>query len=154
MQNHGGYTTTYENFEEKKRQVSNLLNGRRCKITLDKDPDYYWEGRCSINKYASDKNLHKITVKATVAPYKLRLNPTVVTVKAGDNVPVTLKNGRKIVVPTIEAATTTTIIFNGNTYNLNAGTHRILDIALVKGSNTMTVTSADIVKFTYQEGDL
>ncbi len=144
----------YEDFEEKKRQVSNLLNGRRCKITLDKDPDYYWEGRCSINKYASDRNLRKIIVKATVAPYKLRLSPTVVTVKAGDEVAVTLKNGRKIVVPTIETAAAAKIIFNGNEYNLNAGTHRILDFALVMGSNNMTVASADIVKFTYQEGDL
>lgn len=66
----------YEDFEEKKKQISNLLNGRRCKIRLDKDPDYYWLGRCSVNNYASDRNLHKITVNATVEPYKYKVDKT------------------------------------------------------------------------------
>ena len=144
----------YENFEEKKMQVSNFLNGKRCKITLDKDPDYYWVGRCVVDNYASDRNLRQISVKATVTPYKLRLNPTVVSVNAGTDVSVTLKNGRKTVVPTIETLAATTIIFNGNRYDLNAGKHRILDITLVAGKNHMLVTSIAPVKFTYQEGDL
>ena len=144
----------YDDYEEKKREVSNLLNGKWCKIVLDKDPEYYWNGRCAVNQYESDRNLHKIAVNATVAPYKLRLNPTVVSVNAGTNVPVTLKNGRKTVVPTIETSAATTIIFNGNRYDLNAGKHRILDITLVAGKNHMTVTSTGVVKITYQEGDL
>jgi phage-related protein len=71
----------YEDFEEKKKQISNLLNGRRCKILLDKDPAYYWLGRCSVNNYASDRNLHKITVNATVDPYKYKLDGTIVDVE-------------------------------------------------------------------------
>ena len=65
-----------DDFEVKKRQVSNLLNGKRCNIVLDKDPGYYWQGRCSINNYASNKNLHKIVVGAVVAPYKLKEKQT------------------------------------------------------------------------------
>lgn len=65
-------------FDEKVSQVSNALNGKRCKITLDRDPDYYWEGRCTVDKYAQDKNLKQISVKATVKPYKLKQNETVV----------------------------------------------------------------------------
>lgn len=144
----------YENFEVKKRQVSNLLNGKRIRIILDKDPDYFWEGRCAVDDYASDRNLHQIVVKATVAPYKLREKPTVVSVKAGENVTVKLKNGRRRAIPTIETVAETTITFRGNTFNLNAGTQRILDIMLTEGTNVLTVTSTGAVKFTYQEGDL
>lgn len=70
----------YEDFEEKKKQISNLLNGRKCKIRLDKDSNYYWFGRCSVNAYASNKNLHKITVNATVEPYKYKVDETFVAV--------------------------------------------------------------------------
>lgn len=66
----------YENFEDKKTQITNLLHGKRCKIILDKDPEYYWEGRCSVKSYASDRNLHKIVVGATVAPYKMKKEQT------------------------------------------------------------------------------
>lgn len=144
----------YEDFEEKKKHISNLLNGKRCKITLDKDPDYYWIGRCTVDNYASNKNLHKIVVKATVAPYKLKKTQTIVTIPAGTSVVRMLENGRKSVVPTITTTAATTVIFDGNTYQLNAGTHTILNIELKHGRHQVTVTSTQPVKFTYQEGDL
>lgn len=143
-----------DNFEEKKTQVSNLLNGKRCKIVLDKDPGYYWEGRCSIDEYASDKNLHKIVVGAKVAPYKLKTNKTTVTIPAGELLKTNLVNSRKTVVPTISNADDAIIVFEGNVYSLNAGTHTILNIELKYGANAVTVTSAKEVRFTYQEGDL
>jgi phage-related protein len=144
----------YDDIEEKKKQVSNLLNGRRCKIVLDKDPDYYWEGRCSVKSYSSNKNLHNIVVGATVGPYKLKSSQTVVTVPTGTNAARTLLNGRKTVVPTITTTEASTIVFEGNTYNLNAGSHTVLDIELKQGENQVVVTSTGDVTFAYQEGDL
>lgn len=143
-----------DDFEVKKRLVSNLLNGTRCSIKLDKDPNYYWQGRCSINEYASDKNLHKIVVGAIVAPYKLKNNQTVVTVPAGTSVTRTLVNGRMTVVPTITCTAEASIVFSGGTYKLNAGTHTVANIALTYGNNQITVTSTGTVTFTYREGDL
>ena len=144
----------YEDFEEKKKNISNLLNGTRCRMVLDKDPQYFWEGRCFINEYASDKNLHQIVVKAMVAPYKLKVTKTEVMIQAGEEVPALLVNGRKTTVPTITCTKDTLITFEGNTYTLNAGTRTVPDIELKHGLNTLTVTSEDPVKFTYQEGDL
>ena len=66
----------YEDAEEKKTKISNLLNGKRCKIKLDKDSGYYWDGRCSVNSYASQKNIHQIVIGASVAPYKLKNDVT------------------------------------------------------------------------------
>lgn len=144
-----------DDFEQKKREVSNLLNGVRFnRIIVDKDPDYYWVGRCKINEYASDKNLHKIVVGAILAPYKLKLDETVVIAPKGEKVAVTLENGRKTVVPTITATNEATIVHDGNTYELNSGTHVVLDITLKFGQNHLTVTSEGAVTFTYQEGDL
>lgn len=143
-----------DNFEEKKKEVSNLLNGMRFKIALDKDPGYYWQGRCTINEYASDKNLHKIVVGAVVAPYKLKNAQTVVTVAAGASVAKTLVNGRKTVVPTITCTAVATIVFGGNTYTLNPGTQNLSNIELKQGENRVIVTSDSPVTFTYQEGDL
>lgn len=144
-----------DDFEQKKKEVSNLLNGMRfSQIIVDKDPNYYWVGRCKINEYASDKNLHKIVVGAVLAPYKLKVGKTIVTAPSGEKVTVTLKNSRKSVVPTITNAENATIVFNDNIYELGAGTHIVLDIVLKFGNNQLTVTSNGTVKFIYQEGDL
>lgn len=144
----------YDDFEEKKREVSNLLNGKRCKIVVDKDPDYYWIGRCSVNEYASDKRLHQIVVGAVVAPYKLKHEPTKVIVPAGTNVIGRLSNSRKRVVPVITTTAAATIIFGSLSCTLDVGSHKILNMELAEGFNQVIVTSAGAVTFTYQEGDL
>lgn len=66
-----------EKWDAKHRQVSNALNGRYCKITLDTDPDYYFEGRLSVKKYNVDRTLRQITVEAICRPYMLKQQPTV-----------------------------------------------------------------------------
>lgn len=63
-------------WEAKKKEISNSLNGLRCNITLDKDPDYYWQGRCTVNEHASNKKLRKFVVGARLAPYKLKNDVT------------------------------------------------------------------------------
>lgn len=63
-------------WEAKKTEVSNLLNGRKFKITLDKDPDYYYTGRVTVSEYLSDKRHRQIVVTGRVAPWKWKNDVT------------------------------------------------------------------------------
>lgn len=143
-------------WEEKQTEVSNLLNGKVFKITLDKDDEFYYQGRCTVNEYASNKRIKQITVAAKVKPYKYKHNLTIVTATLSDT-PKTLNilNGRKSVAPTIECSNdNTSIVFGDATYKLNAGTHKILDIRFVEGINNVTVSGSGTVTFSYQEAEL
>lgn len=88
-------------FEEKITQVSNALNGRAFNIMLDKDPDWYWEGRCIVNEHSQNKMIGKIVVKAIVRPYKLRpeIARHTLSFKSFDTTVTVVNNGRKTVVP-------------------------------------------------------
>lgn len=143
-----------DDFEEKKQEISNLINGKRCKIVVDKDPDYYWQGRCFVNKYKSDRLAHTIVVQATVSPYKLYHDLTEVIVRAGASVAEKLVNARKTAIPTITNDAEATIVFGEYTITLAPGTHRDPNIALVEGVNIVHVTSGAEVQFVWQEGDL
>lgn len=143
-----------DDFEEKKKEVSNLLNGQRFEIVLDKDPGYKYTGRCTVNSYSTNKALHKIVVEANVGPYKLKTAPTVVITEMGEKVSVTLENGRMWTVPEITTTAMATVEFEGNTYELNIGKHKILDLELKPGENHLLVTCPQPVTFRYQEGDL
>lgn len=148
--------TDSSTWEEKQTEVSNLLNGLSCKITLDVDDEYYFIGRCTVDEYASDKKLRQIVVKARVNPYKYKQDVTVMTFTlTSEAKAVNLTNGKKAVVPTIECTNNnTTISFGAGSYKLSAGTHKVLDICLKHGDNMLTVSGSGAVKFTYQEGDL
>lgn len=143
-------------FDERLSAVANALDGLRCKITLDRDPDYYWMGRCLLHKYNRSKNIGKIIVKATVDPYKLKQGLTVATIElTEDEQEVTLENGRMASVPSIECTDDgTTVVFGGNTYTLNAGTSKILDIRFVEGSNVLKLSGSGTITFRWQEGAL
>lgn len=148
-------------FDERVSKVASALNGLRCKITLDRDPDYYWTGRCAVDKYAQNKNIGRIVVKATVDPYKLKHKETVtvvvldVTGSGSGSMDLVLKNGRMVAVPTIEC-TEDGVIFslNGIAYTLASGENRNLDIRLGSGNNEVTVIGTGTVTITWQEGEL
>lgn len=142
-------------FDQRASKVASALNGLRCKITFDRDPDFYWSGRCAVDKYTQDKNIGKITVKATVDPYKLKQSATVETIALSSSAQeVVFENGRMSSVPTIECTSEATVVFNGNTYTLTAGTSKILDIRFVEGSNVLVLSGSGSITFTWQEGEL
>ena len=143
-------------FDEKVTQVSNALNGLRCKITLDRDSDWYWEGRLSVNEYLQDRNLKQIVIGATVKPYKLKQNKTMAVYSiSGTEQTIILKNERMAVVPEITCSNDNTkITFGDAVYTLNAGTHKILDVRLAAGNNILKLSGSGTVAFSYQEGAL
>lgn len=145
-----------QTYEEKRTEVINLLNGRVFKITLDRDDEYYYEGRCVVTDYEIDKSLHQITVEVKAKPYKFKQNVTVRTVNlSGTSTSLKLYNGRKSVVPKITCTNDETEVkFNGGVYRLSAGTHKILDITFVYGNNDLTISGSGTITFEYQEGDL
>jgi hypothetical protein len=143
-------------WEEKKTEVSNALNGLACHVTLDKDPDYYWLGRCSVDSYKSNKRLRQIVVSARVRPYKFKQNETVKTYNLTEaERTVSVQNSRRSVCPVITCTNyNTVIVFNGNIFNFSAGRHQDLDIRFTEGINQVTISGTGQVTFTYQEGDL
>ena len=148
-----------ENWDEKHSQVSGALNGRRCRITLDTDPEYYYLGRLVVSKHKVDGLLRQITVEATCHPYKLKQQTTTLGPASLTTTPrvLTLTNGRKPAVPTITVTADTTIVWNGRSYSVAAGTHKILDFELREGLNTFhaSVTSGTgSITVVYQEGAL
>lgn len=53
-------------------KIQNAIGGRRCKIVLDTDPDYYWQGRVTVDSTMSSDSprLAFFTITADVEPYK------------------------------------------------------------------------------------
>lgn len=147
-----------ENWADKYAQVSNAINGLSCKITLDDDPDYYYLGRVSVDKHAVDGIFHTITVVAICQPYKLWQTPTSVSVSlTTEYKSLHLHNDRMHVVPTITVTAATTLLWQGNTFSIAPGTHKLLDIMLVEGDNHLqakTTTGTGEITVSYQMGAL
>lgn len=59
-------------------KLLNELHGKRLKIVLQEDdPDYYWEGRLTVDSYEADDGNHsKVSISYAVGPFKWRIRKT------------------------------------------------------------------------------
>lgn len=63
----------YKSWEEAYSEIANYIHGRRYNAILDDDPYYYYEGRFSLNQWASNPNWDRIVINYVVSPYKRRV---------------------------------------------------------------------------------
>lgn len=147
-----------DDWHTKQRQVSNALNGKRCRITFDENLDYYYDGRLSVKAYKKDMSLRQITVEATCAPYLLKQTETTRTVALTTTAQqIRLANARKPAIPKITVTAQTVLEWNGSSFSVSPGTHRILDIVLPEGVSTLTARTTSgtgTLTLVYQEGSL
>ena len=135
------------------------IHGKRCKVTLSDDPNYYWDGRCSVGDMEQDGMACYVTVVAICQPYKLKQSKTVVQDDSltEEYKEIVLSNDTMPTIPTITVQQETAIQYNGATYSINTGSHRLLDIILVSGGGTIKAKAqggSGSIKIEYQEGAL
>lgn len=143
-----------ENFAYRYSELCNFMHGSSVQIIPDSDPLYYYEGRIKVSYSKKNALFYVITLEATVNPYKLRLEDTVVTKTVEDSLAVTLRNERKSVVPTIVADTEFRLEFNGMSVSHSAGEYQIADFVLPAGESTITCYGIGNILFRYREGSL
>lgn len=151
--------------------ITNYLHGRTMQVILDVDKNFYYEGRCSVNQFKSNKRTSTIVVDCNLKPYKVEVNSTsepwkwdtfnfysgviyVNEVTVSGTKTVNLINRRKIVSPTFKCSAAMAVTFSGITYNLTAGTNKVLGIRLQEGNNSVTFRGTGTVAIEYKGGSL
>lgn len=54
-------------------KIAQYLHGKRMRMVLEDDPEYYYEGRFTLNDWKSESWNSKITINYVVGPYKYRI---------------------------------------------------------------------------------
>ena len=142
-------------WDSKLRTITNYLHGQKRKVTFSDDPNYYYIGRITVNELSSDKSVGILSLDCNFEPYKYKHDITSISYEVSEGNTYEFTNGRMKVVPTITLSDAMTITFNGNSYSLGAGSHKILNIQFVEGINTIGVTTGSgTLSCEYKEGEL
>ena len=59
----------YKPWQETYSDIADYIHGQKMRAVLEDDPQYYYEGRFSVNSWKSDKDWSKITIDYNVSPY-------------------------------------------------------------------------------------
>ena len=135
--------------------IKNALHGKKMKIILDDNPNYYFYGRVSVGDWTSDKNIAKLTITCDCDPWRYKMTETTVTQSITDSGTVALSNLRRSVVPRISTDAAITIAWTGGSASLAAGNDQLIAALVIsQGNTTLTITGTATVTFKYQEGGL
>lgn len=135
-----------------KRKISNYLHGKKLKIVLDQDEEYYYYGRCKVADFSNEPTVAHITIECDCEPFVYKKEVTTKTI-TGTGI-LTLDNAKKRVMPTITSTESMQFTFEDKIFTIN-GTLQSPDIILKEGENIIEVTSgAGTLTVTYQEGEL
>ena len=136
-------------------KIQNAVQGKKLKIILDDDPDFYYLGRVAFDKWRTDKNIGKITAICTCEPYKYRIRNTIIKKDVSESVVIACPNLKKSVVPIITTTDACQIEFNNNIYQLvDSGVYEVPEIEFKEGNNLLRVTGKTTITVEYQEGGL
>lgn len=149
-----GYGVWYARYSE----IMAYLHGKKFRVVLDDDPDYYYEGRLSVASWTSPKDWSRISINYNFGPYKIEaksseevwlwdsFNFDSGVVRNYSNIQVSgtttfvVDNDAMPVRPVIYASAAMSVKFNGKTYSLAAGNNSIREIQFYEGKNTLVFT--------------
>lgn len=135
-------------------KLYNAIHGKRCRIQLSEDPDFYYVGRVSVDEWKTNERTGDITVTADCEPYKYRALETVRTVEVSGETTETFANLRKTVVPTFELSVEMQIRQGDSTFSATSGTWSDGRLRLRQGDNALTFIGTGTATVRYQERGL
>ena len=158
------------------RRIATYLHGKRMKMCLTgDDPEYYYEGRFSLNEWASDQNWSRIVINYQVGPYKKALRVQGAEDIIWDNFNFNTDYHWYVVFSDLEVTTTkrftmpgsdypysihaactdgtVTVSFNGDTKTFTAGEDGNVGLASLM-DGTLTISGNGHVTLSYREGSL
>lgn len=153
-------------------EIQTYLHGQRMKVVMDDDPGYYYLGRVEVNSWKSSKRTAEIVIEADVEPYKYDVYSSIddwewdtfdfetgvirelSNLKVNDSLELLIVGSGKKTIPKFTASAAMTISYLGKTYDLPAGTHKILDLVIGNGDSVMTFTGNGTVSIDYRGGTL
>ena len=65
----------FEDWETIRQRIINTIHGKRIKMMLQDDPDFYYEGRFTVGNWESGSENSGISLSYQLDPYKIRIVP-------------------------------------------------------------------------------
>lgn len=139
---------------DSKNRMKNDLHGKRMKIFLEREPEFYYEGRLSFTSEAQTGNLHELYLDARVAPYKLEQQITTHNEEVSGSKEIILCNERMPAMPTITIKGNINVSYACNSFALGTGIYEIPEITLYEGINRISVSGNGSIRLEYRKGML
>ncbi len=162
----------YESWHSLSSEIAAAIHGKRLKVILETDPNYYYIGRFELESEKVDDVLANITISGVVDPYKYDLedgtedwlwdpfNFETGIIREYGNIRINGSGtihvfGReKYTEPVITCSSPMTLVCGAITVALPAGTTKVYELLLGPGDHALNFTGKGTVTVSYRGGML
>lgn len=135
------------------KDITAALHGKKVQIVEPDDPEHYFLGRVSIRSVEQTQVMLRLKIEAVCDPWRYALSQSVYKLVGGTKITI-INGGTRTVCPDLTVTGTVSVAINGKTASLTAGAHKIQDLRLLPGLNTVQVTGDGSVTLTFREATL
>lgn len=139
----------------RKEDMKNDLHGKRLQIVLEREPEFYYDGRLSCSSDVWVAGRYELSMSAKVKPYKYEVQETLHTERVnGTARELKLINTRMPVMPNITVDGDIYLTYEGNRYHMETGIYQIPEVTLYEGLNRIKLSGKGTVRLEYRRGRL
>jgi hypothetical protein len=140
--------------EDKRDRMKNDLHGKKMKIVLEKEPEYYYDGRlfCKEGEYSG--KIFELYIDARIAPYKQERQLTMHREEITSAKDIILFNDRMPSMPSITVTGNVDISYNGCSFRFTDGIYMVPEITLLEGINRLHVSGKGSLQLQYRKGKI
>ena len=140
----------------KKEKMKNDLHGKRMNIILDRESDFFYDGRVRCTNDEWNKGLYELYFKAKVKPYKNEVREYIHTeiIKSNREQKIYIDNARKPVMPRITVTGSLFVTYDGMKYNFTDGIYQFPEFTFFEGRNCVKIYGNGTIKFEFRRGNL
>lgn len=140
--------------EEDRSRMRNDLHGRKLQIVLEREPEYFYDGRlfCRDGDYTGC--IFELYINARVAPYKQEKQMTLHMEEITAAKDILLDNDRMPSIPVITVEGNIRLTYGGIGVQLSDGVYTIPEITLLDGLNRIHAEGKGSIKLQYRKGKI
>lgn len=135
-------------------KMKNDLHGKRMHIILEREPEYFYDGRLSCREGDYAGNIYELYIDARISPYKQQRQLTVHLEEIDSEKEIILFNDRMPSMPRLTVKGCMTITYCGYSYLLSDGAYEIPEITLSNGINRIHVTGEGSLLIQWRRGKI
>lgn len=104
----------YGEWHERYSEIMGYLHGKRMRMSLEDDPNYFYIGRFSVSSWDSGENWSTISIDYHLDPFKYSASENVLSILlSGTGTTAQITNIKELTFPTIRSAKDLTLTVNG-----------------------------------------
>ena len=155
--------------------ILEYLHGRTMRMTLDDDPEFYYEGRFTVNQWQSGQSFSTVVIDYNLQPFKIDANDlgsewlwdpfSFETGVIRDYLGIVIRPSPEVNIVNIDgfpmqrelvfvASSEMTLVFEGNNYNIPVGRSTNYTIRIKEGPNSLQIIGDGVLDILYRGGSL